>query len=224
MRQVVGWVPAVILVGALGILVQASQGSAEVMAPGRSLVVLDPGHGGPDPGAIVPGRVAEKRLNLAITLQVARLLSRRGISVVLTRHRDTAALTTRRYVVVKDLRHRAWIARHVGATALVSIHANAEPSHTATGPIVYYHACSQSSHRLALAITGTLAATAHIYHSPRTCHHLLLRESPPALAAVTVEVGFLTHPSDLARLVDPRYQNQVALAITHGIQRFLTSP
>lgn len=87
-------------------------------ALGLPLVVLDPGHGGADPGAIGPGGTQEKRLTLAIALELKRQLEQGGrVRVALTRSRD----------VFIPLRRRVDMAREREAALLLSIHADALP-------------------------------------------------------------------------------------------------
>jgi len=84
--------------------------------PGRRLVVLDPGHGGRDPGAVANG-IRESQLNLAIGLKMERALLDRGYDVRMTRRTD----------VFLRLRERTDIANNANADIFVSIHANALP-------------------------------------------------------------------------------------------------
>jgi len=84
--------------------------------PGRRLVVLDPGHGGRDPGAVANG-IRESQLNLAIGLKMERALLDRGYDVRMTRRTD----------VFLRLRERTDIANNADADIFVSIHANALP-------------------------------------------------------------------------------------------------
>ena len=87
-------------------------------AQGVPLIILDPGHGGADPGAIGPGGTQEKRLTLAIALELKRQLERQGrVRVALTRTRD----------VFVPLARRVDIAREREAALLLSIHADALP-------------------------------------------------------------------------------------------------
>lgn len=97
-------------------------------SPARKLkVVIDPGHGGGDPGAVYGG-VKEKDVNLDISKRLARMLEAKGIEVVLTRNRDVAV----------DLDRRVAIAKRARPDLFVSIHANAETSGSAKGAMTLY--------------------------------------------------------------------------------------
>lgn len=97
--------------------------------PGRPLVVIDPGHGGRDPGAAgVSGTVMEKALTLQMARELRDLLAKRGrVRIALTRDRD----------VYLDLEQRAAIARQLGASLFISLHADSAPNPLARGATVY---------------------------------------------------------------------------------------
>ncbi len=105
-------------------------------------IVIDPGHGGRDPGAIGPGGLREKDVTLAIARELAQLLRKRlGCRVRLTRDRD-------RYL---SLEQRTAIANAFGADLFISIHANASRSRRAQGVETYYlsRASDRAARRLA---------------------------------------------------------------------------
>ncbi|KIQ53598.1 N-acetylmuramoyl-L-alanine amidase family protein [Meiothermus taiwanensis] len=100
----------------------------------RFSVVVDAGHGGPDPGALGP--VAEKVVNLEVALRVRRFLQNAGVEVIMTRESDTAFSPDKR----TDLAQRVALAE--GKDLFVSIHANAAVPARADGWCgleVYYH-------------------------------------------------------------------------------------
>jgi N-acetylmuramoyl-L-alanine amidase len=101
----------------------------EAKAPGRPIVLIDPGHGGTDPGAPgVSGQVTEKQLTLIFARELRDLLAERGrVRVAMTRDKDRAL----------SLEQRAAIARQLGASLLVSIHMDSAPNPLARGATVY---------------------------------------------------------------------------------------
>ena len=101
----------------------------EARAPGRPIVLLDPGHGGRDPGAPgVSGQVKEKDLALVFARELRSVLAERGrVRVAMTREED-------RYLTLEQ---RAAIARKLGAGLLVSIHMDSAPNPLARGATVY---------------------------------------------------------------------------------------
>jgi N-acetylmuramoyl-L-alanine amidase len=101
----------------------------EAKAPGRPIVLLDPGHGGVDPGAPgVSGQFNEKELTLIFARELRDLLAARGrVRVAMTREDDRSL----------SLEHRAAVARKLGAALLVSIHMDSAPNPLARGATVY---------------------------------------------------------------------------------------
>lgn len=124
-------------------------------------VILDPGHGGEDAGATrkIHGRkvVAEKNITLAIARQAWRLLRARGISVVLTRTKDTTV----------SLDHRVEIANLAGTQAssavFISIHANSSDEEKSSGieTYVFNAATNEASKRLADLENGKHRTASH---------------------------------------------------------------
>ena len=99
------------------------------IAAGRPIVVIDPGHGGRDPGAVsVSGEIAEKQLTLALARELRdRLVERGRVRVALTRDSD-------RYL---SLEERAGVARGLGASLFLSLHMDSAPNPLARGASVY---------------------------------------------------------------------------------------
>ena len=101
----------------------------EALVPGRPIVVIDPGHGGHDPGASgVSGASKEKDLTLAMAKELADLLQQRGrVRIALTREED-------QYLALEE---RAAIARHLRAGLFLSLHMDSAPNPMAKGATVY---------------------------------------------------------------------------------------
>ena len=174
----------------------------------RFVVVIDPGHGGKDPGAIGVTGVREVDVILPISLQVARQLERQGIQVVLTRNAD--------YFV--ELSGRVQIASRVNADLFVSIHANAINNRPDVyGLETYYYSSGES---LARFIHNSILQSLNIPNrGVRRARFFVLRHS--AMPSVLVETGYLTNYEEAARLATPAYQSQMADAIARGIIQYL---
>ena len=101
----------------------------EARLPGRPIVLIDPGHGGRDPGAPgLSGAVSEKQLTLAMASELADLLEKRGrVRVALVREDD-------RYLTLEQ---RAELARRIGASLFVSLHMDSAPNPLARGATIY---------------------------------------------------------------------------------------
>lgn len=201
---------------------------AAFLPPGvaaRHTVVIDPGHGGPDPGAVGRAGTLEKDVVLAVGQELARYLNQAGIRTILTRTGDyrladeTGSLKERQ---VEDLNRRAQVAEDVGATLLVSIHANSFPSPRWSGAQTFYQQGEAESRRLAQAIQAQLVRRLPPNRrQARPADYRILRESE--MPAVIVEVGFLSNPEEEAKLRDRAYQGRVAEAIFHGIMDYLSA-
>jgi len=119
---------------------------AQAPKPPRPVVLLDPGHGGIDPGMV--GYVVEKEAVLDVALRLKRLLLREGIEVRLTREKDTHLSPDKR----TDLSMRASMADSSQVNLFVSIHVNASPTRTAQGVEVFYFGRAQDPRVLAQVI------------------------------------------------------------------------
>lgn len=174
----------------------------------RALVVIDPGHGGKDPGAIGINGLREVDVILPISLEVARLLEQQGVQVVLTRNSD--------YFV--ELAGRTAIANRVNADLFVSIHANSIQTRPDVSGLETYYFTSGLT--LARYIHNSILQSLNIPdRGVRRARFYVLRNS--AMPSVLVETGFVTGYDDSARLATPAYQNQMAAAIARGILQYL---
>ncbi len=175
----------------------------------RIVVVIDPGHGGKDPGAIGIRGLQEKNVILPISQKIAAILEQKGIQVVMTRDSD--------YFV--DLGPRVVMADRVNANLFVSIHANSMPANRSdiNGLETYYY---DSGQRLARAIHNSVLSSIDVRdRGVRKARFYVLRKS--SMPSVLVEVGFVTGKVDSPRLGTTAYQNQMAEAIARGILQYI---
>ncbi|MBW4665323.1 MAG: N-acetylmuramoyl-L-alanine amidase [Chroococcus sp. CMT-3BRIN-NPC107] len=175
----------------------------------RIVVVIDPGHGGKDPGAIGLRGLQEKNVILPISKKIAAILEQQGIQVVMTRDSD--------YFV--DLGPRPVIADRANAKVFVSIHANSMPANRTdvNGLETYYY---DSGQRLARTIHNSILKSIDVRdRGVRKARFYVLRKS--TMPSVLVEVGFVTGVVDSPRLATTAYQNQMAEAIARGIIQYV---
>lgn len=177
---------------------------------GRPIVVIDPGHGGRDPGAIGIGGLRETNVVLPISLQVANILQQQGVVVVMTR-------TTEQTV---GLEGRVQIAERSNANLFVSIHANAiNLSRPDVNGVETYYASDQGL-RLARSIHNSLLqATGGPDRGVRQSRFFVLRRT--SMPATLVETGFVTGARDAPLLNDPAYRERIAQAIAQGILLYI---
>lgn len=196
---------------------------------GHTAVVLDPGHGGSERGAVAPSGLAEADVNLAVSRQAEHALEAAGVSVLLTRTGD--------YDV--DLSTRAEIATRVAPLAFVSVHHNAAPDRTRDGPgsETYYQLTSANSKRLAGLVYEEVTRALAVYkvawvayrdagaQSRRGSHgdyYAMLRLTAPVVAVLS-EAAFISNPPEAELLARPDVQRVEGEALARGIMRYLTT-
>jgi N-acetylmuramoyl-L-alanine amidase len=178
--------------------------------PQRVIVMLDPGHGGADPGAVGIGGLQEKGVVMAISQHVATILQQQGVMVQMTRRGDQTV----------DLQPRVEMAEAANATIFVSIHANAvegqRPEVNGLETYYYSDAGLQLANILHRRVIGSVAMNDRGVKRAR--FFVLRRTSMPA---ALIEVGFVTGSVDAPKLRDPNWQAQMGQAIAAGILDYI---
>jgi len=183
-----------------------------VVPRGRFRVVIDPGHGGPDPGAVGIGGLRETDVVLDVGLQVARLLQSRGVQVLMTRTSE----------VDVDLPPRVSLANSSGAHVFVSLHANAlsmdRPD--VNGVETFYFSGGRSID-LAVSIQQQIMAISPGTpdRGARPGRFYVIRRT--VMPSVLTEMGFVTGEIDAPRLADPDFRRRLAQAVANGILSYL---
>ena len=175
----------------------------------RVSVIIDPGHGGKDPGAIGIGGLQEKDVILPISIRVAQILQQNGVQAVLTRNKD--------YFV--SLKGRVDMAERGNADLFVSIHANSvglsRPD--VSGLEVYYYS---SGYNLAQSVRKAILNTVNVRdRRVRKARFYVLRKT--SMPAILVETGYVTGREDAAKLSNPQYREQMAQGIADGILSYI---
>ncbi len=203
-------------------------------------IFIDPGHGGDDSGAVAQSGITEKEVCLAISKQVQAQLRDLGYAVLLSRNADKT--------VALDMRTHE--ASRYNADLVVSIHANAAPSKTASGIEIFFLDPSLITHEYNLS--PTLKSSLERYYALRAASnqklaralHAEIQEKVPAhnpvfkdrgiktavsqillgaaRPAALIEIGFLTHPTESCLLAASSYQSILARAIALGIHTYCT--
>ena len=178
---------------------------------GKIVVIIDPGHGGKDSGAIGIGGVLEKDVILPISKRITEVLERNGIQVIMTRGSD--------YFVT--LPGRVTMAQRANADVFVSIHANSAGANRpeVSGLETYHY---DSGLRLAQIVHSKILQSLNVRdRKVRKARFYVLRKT--SMPSILVETGFLTGRDDAAKLRTSAYQNQMADAIAQGILQYLKS-
>lgn len=205
------------------------QGSMVVTSQLNDLrvVVLDPGHGGYDPGAITQQGIYEKEINLRIATRVEQLLKPSGIKVFLTRDEDEdyvpPGVKGRESKKQIDLNYRIAMAKQAGADIFVSIHVNASSGAPKSGAETFYHVKSEKGKRLAESIQAELTKIPGMNRriAKPGDFYIINNTSMPA---VIVEVGYMNNANELKKLQQAWYQEQLAHAIAKGIGNYFGLP
>lgn len=186
-------------------------------------VVVDPGHGSPDPGAIGPGGSQEKDNNLAIARYLAVELEAAGAKVVLTRNDDNspAYAPGTPYTQRGDLQKRVDIANENNADLFISIHNDSWQ--TAQGTTTFYSSENPSgspSYKLAQYIQSGLTQEIGTKNlGVKDSRLYVLRNN--TMPAVLVEVAFISHPTEEKQLSDNAFREKAAQGISQGIQAYI---
>ncbi len=182
------------------------------------LIVIDPGHGGSDPGA-VRGSLQEKSLALDIARRVRDILVARGWQVLMTRTDDRdvfAANDSAR----DELQARDDVANSRGARLLVSIHVNSYVNSGPHGVATYYYKPSDLA--LAQSVSRRIAAELGVNNNGVIKDKLYVINHA-AMPAALVETAYLSNPDDFALLQSGSWRQKVAQAIADGIADYTES-
>lgn len=193
-------------------------GSGIMMANGAAnkLIVIDPGHGGSDPGACKFG-YKEKDMTLDISKRLAALLARRGWKVILTRYNDSD-VTYPGSPDADELQARCDVANKHKAALFVSIHCNASVSSELKGSS--YHWYKSMDREVAYALCGSLGPNiGTVDKGPRKDRFFVL--SHTRVPSVLVECAFMTNPSDIKILASAKYRQKIAKRLAASINYFL---
>lgn len=183
-------------------------------------IVVDPGHGGIDSGAVSALGDFEKEITLQIAKKLAERIRATGAQVILTREEDIDYYTQGKGGKRRDLEQRLEMTRAYDAQMLISIHANADKGRRWTGAQVFYHPASTEGKELAGCIQQYLKNfPPGNGRKEKANDYYILREIN--IPAVIVEVGFLSNAAEAARLTDESYQEQLAESILCGIMHHI---
>jgi len=226
---------------------------ARQLGLGVSRIVIDPGHGGHDPGAQAGG-VNEADLVLDVALRLEKLLAKvQGVEVVLTRRENEFV----------PLQERTAIANRENADLFLSIHANANSVPSASGIETYFlnFATTQSAAAVAARENATSDQTmgalqdvvkaialnskldesrdfaTHVQHemldslrpANKTVKDLGVKQAPfvvligAAMPSVLAEISFVTNPQDARLLKTPAFRQRIAQALFDGIRKYQLS-
>ena len=215
------------LAGMAAVLWHGSRAAGPVFAAREDVpvtVVVDPGHGGEDGGAVSPSGVSESHINLAVAQRVSDLLRFSGQRTVMTRSGDVDLHTegsTMRARKVSDIHNRAELVNGVENAVLLSVHQNSLPSSNVTHGAQVFWNRQEGAEALAESVQTALNEVInpdnkkHTKRIPDTIYLMKHAAAP----GILVECGFLSNAEETTRLQQPSYQLKLATAIAAGYLR-----
>lgn len=191
----------------------------------NKIIVLDPGHGGVDPGALSNTGILEKDISLNIAKKLRRLLEQTGSIVILTREEDVGLYTEKSITYNQkkneDLRNRRIMINEINPDLFITIHLNSFSQSRYYGAQTFYQKGSNEGKTLTRLIQEELRnvlGEENERTALQTDSVYLLKEVQST--AILVECGFLSNPREAELLNQPEYQEKIAWAIYTGIIRY----
>lgn len=184
-------------------------------------IVIDPGHGGNDSGAIGPSGVMEKTVTLRVGLELRKLLEAEGAEVIMTRETDTEVAARGKHATdVEELKSRCDVANEAKADIFVSIHADSFSKPTARGTTGYYFGKgSEQSKRLADCIRKALIEQIKTpSRGTQPCNFYVVRNTD--MPATLIELAFISNPIEESLLNSDEGVMKAAQGIFDGIEDY----
>lgn len=188
----------------------------------KKVILLDPGHGGIDPGKVSVTGTNEKEINLQIAVRTKEKLEKAGYKVFMTREDDEGLYKdSDSNKKTADMKRRCLMAEECKADILVSIHQNSYQSEGVKGAQVFYYSHSDEGEKLAKSIQKGFQTVVSSNNGREAkandSYYILLNVKCPAVIA---ECGFLSNYEEAQLLEKENYQEKVAEAICVGIQDY----
>ena len=184
---------------------------------GGKIIVLDPGHGGSDPGAIGPTGLQEKQVTLPIAEYLKSILEAKGAKVILTRTTDVDVYGPHASGV-DELQARVNVANGSQADAFISIHINSFSNPNVGGIATYYFDGSDQSKKLASSVQEQIAEHSG-FNGDRGIQPgnlYVLRHS--LMPSILVELGFISNPKEEGHLKESATQKDFANELAKGLE------
>lgn len=186
------------------------------------VVIIDPGHGGKDPGKVGISGTLEKDINLQIAKKLRRLLEAEDVTVILTRETDSGLYKeSDRNKKVADMRARCTLIAETNPDVVISIHQNSYHQESVKGGQCFYHMSSEEAKHLAESIQKQFRKMDEKNErqiQANSTYYLLKKTKVPT---VIVECGFLSNKEDEGKLIQESYQEELAWAMHLAIIQYL---
>lgn len=191
------------------------------------VIVIDPGHGGEDGGAVGAGGVVEKGVNLEISLKLRDMFIVNGFDVIMTRDTDVSihdeGIHGTRKQKISDLHNREALINSQPDAVCLSIHQNIYGQKSSHGAQIFFSPNDPRSEALASALQDNFIQylqpdNNRKYKKAGDNLYLMTRAQCPA---VLIECGFLSNPADEANLVNEEYQGKIAFTVLMSTFEYL---
>lgn len=184
----------------------------------KKVILIDPGHGGYDPGKVGEGGACEKDINLEIACELKKMLEDAGYMVYMTREKDcNLADSNVSNKKRSDLNNRIKMAEQYNADIFISIHQNSFQDRSVNGAQCFYYNGSEKGKLLASQIQEEFAKLlGNTRKAKGSGDYYVLKKSP--CTSVIVECGFLSNNEEMKKLQNPEYQKKIATCILNAIK------
>lgn len=185
-------------------------------------IIIDPGHGGKDPGKVGSSGTLEKDINLQIALYLKEILEAQDINVIMTRKEDKELTTNENNRKMADMKERIKLIEESNADLVISIHQNSYTTPEVYGAQCFYRTNSAEGEQLATIIQNQIITSTNqtkIRPIKENNDYYLLKHSP--VPTVIVECGFLSNPEEEKLLLTEDYQRKMAWSIHFGILQYI---
>ena len=208
-----------------GNAVNASK-NLELKQNGEFILIIDPGHGGFDPGAVASDGTTESKINLAVGLQMEEMARLLGVETDMTRREDVSTESDANAAVRQrknsDLKNRVEQINGISGGVLVSLHQNSLPQVPAVHGAQVFYSEVEDSRELAETVQSALNTVINDRNKEVKAAgggvYLLKNAKIPA---ILVECGFLSNGDETALLNTQAHQNRLALTILASVLEHL---
>lgn len=191
----------------------------------NKIILIDPGHGGIDGGAVSRNKTLEKDLNLEISMKLKEVLENKGYKVFMTRESDVSLSNGGSVKQQKrdDLNKRCSMKREVSCDVFVSIHMNKFPDNSVRGSQVWYPFYSEKSKKLAENMHKQFEQVLNQKYNRKPKgvknDYVILRDGYEG-ASVIVECGFISNDEEEHKLKDESYQYEFCNSLGRAIDDY----
>lgn len=206
-------------------VIEEESESVTAQAKNGKVVVIDPGHGGADPGKVGTNGAKEKDVNLAIAMALKKVLENKGFEVAMTRTEDVVLGNSSKFSKVGDLNERCEIVNQAyeknNECIMISLHQNSFTQESVHGAQSFYYQRSEKSKALGEDVQEELNKAINTEKEkqakPNDSYYILINSNCPG---IIVECGFLSNRMEAVKLMDEKYQKQLAEILCKGVMKY----